>query len=83
MPAGDSQAIFRLLMGQNDKNRVFLESTRTNAANEPLDNWGTPYRIEMADDSRYTIRSAGPDKQFGDADDYVFDSQKLNFVETR
>lgn len=37
------------------------------------DPWGTPYQysLDSDDTGRYTIRSAGPDRQFGNEDDII------------
>src|SRR5882724_1539443 len=59
LPVGDSQAIFHSLMVAGEKSSDFLKFTHTNTSNEPLDSWGTPYRIEMAGDKAFLIRSAG------------------------
>ncbi len=84
LPAGDSTAMFQALMsGDNARKVPYLVSTRTNLNNQPLDYWGTPYQIEKLDDKKFLIRSAGPDRQFSNEDDYVFDGDKLKFIEKR
>ena len=40
-----------------------------------LDLWGTAYRILIASNNFVTVRSAGPNKQFGDEDDKVLTRQ--------
>jgi hypothetical protein len=53
---------------------------RTNRQGELVDVWGTPYQIKIESPSKFVIRSAGADGQFGDADDIVYDSSQHGFV---
>ena len=52
----------------------------TNSAGELRDWWDTPYRIEIAVQTNFVIRSAGRDRKFGDKNDIVFDSSKNDFA---
>ena len=45
-----------------------------------VDPWETPYQIQFFQQTNYIIRSAGKDKNFGDADDIIFNSVSNNFV---
>ncbi len=42
-----------------------------NSAGELCDRWGTPFHFHAISGTRMEIRSAGPDKKFGTADDAV------------
>jgi hypothetical protein len=53
---------------------------RTNAQGQILDLWKIPYQIEIVARTNFIIRSAGPDKVFGDRDDIVFNSVSNDFV---
>jgi hypothetical protein len=55
-------------------------NVRTNTINELLDFWDTPFRITTMPPTNFIVRSAGPDRQFGDADDIVFNSASNDFV---
>ena len=35
----------------------------------PVDSWGTPFQYQLKGDRDYVVISAGPDMQFGTADD--------------
>ena len=39
-----------------------------------------PYQIQIVAQTNFVIRSAGPNKKFGDADDIVFNSVSNDFV---
>jgi hypothetical protein len=52
----------------------------TNAAGEVVDVWRTPYRIKLIGPTNFSIRSASRNRNFGDADDIVFNSASNNFV---
>ena len=70
-PVGNSTQVFRRLAGDNPEKLIFLRvptsSVSTNG--EYLDQWGTPYEIKISATNRVTLRSAGANKLFGDADD--------------
>jgi hypothetical protein len=66
-------AILQALRGQNSKKLVFLDiDIRLLDENwSMVDPWRTPYLIQINSTNRASIRSAGPNKQFGDADDVI------------
>jgi Type II secretion system (T2SS), protein G len=72
-PAGDNAAIARALSGANPRKANFLNFTSQdlNTSGEVIDPWGTPYKFELQDGKPPSIRSAGPDRIFGDEDDLV------------
>ncbi len=63
-----------------DALRLNFGSDRTNSQGEILDIWKTPFRVEFIPPTNFVVRSAGPDKQFGNADDIVFNSTSNAFV---
>ncbi len=66
-PSGDNAAITRALRGDF----ITLKSRDMNPAGEVIDPWGTPYKFELQDGKPPSIRSAGPDRIFGDEDDLL------------
>ena len=52
----------------------------TNSAGEVVDVWRTPYQIRFIGPTNFIIRSASRSRNFGDADDIVFNSASNNFV---
>ena len=92
-PDGDSATIMNALMGDNPTHTPILVPSRgaTNQAGGWLDPWGTPYEvivppsIEIArkrsgpvlQQGSPVVKSAGPNKRFGDPDDIVMDWNKL------
>ena len=72
----DNSFIFHALFGTND----YRFGYRTNALGEVLDIWKMPYQIQIVAQTNFVIRSAGPNKQFGDADDIVFNSVSNDFA---
>jgi hypothetical protein len=77
----DAVEIFRKLRGENPDKKPFLHwETNVNSRGEMLDAWGTEYALTLQDRTNIVIRSAGPDKKFGDTDDIVFNSVSNNFV---
>jgi type II secretory pathway pseudopilin PulG len=52
----------------------------TNSQGEIVDYWKTPFQIENVAQTNFIIRSAGPNKIFGDADDVIFNSASNGFV---
>jgi hypothetical protein len=80
-PTGENSNIVSVLAGDNAKKIVFLNFRRImEHPNEMVDPWGTPYRIEFFQQTNFIIRSAGKDKIFGDADDFIFNSVSNDFV---
>lgn len=79
-PPGDTpKNIADSLLGKNPKQMIFLESSSkhgfTNAQGELVDPWDTLYQFTFTDD-QFEIRSAGPNRQFGDQDDEVYPETK-------
>jgi hypothetical protein len=52
----------------------------TNSQGEVVDYWKTPFQVENVVQTNFIIRSAGPNKIFGDADDIIFNSASNDFV---
>jgi len=71
-PIGSNADITGQLMGSNPKKIVFYEPSGKyiGPSGEVLDPWGTPVRIEIIG-GQVEVRSAGPDRIVGDADDQV------------
>ena len=63
----DDASLAREVFGTNA-----LPSGRLNSGGEIMDYWKTPFRIEFAGQTNFIIRSAGPNRKFGDKDDIVF-----------
>jgi hypothetical protein len=80
-PAGDNSAVFQTLFGLNPKQIRFLYPGKTNAAGEMLDPWKLPYKIEIISQTNFVVRSGGKNQIIGDADDYIFSSDKHDFVQ--
>lgn len=55
-------------------------ASRTNASVGLIDIWQTPFQITLVERTNFTIRSAGPDRQFSSADDIIFNSASNDFV---
>jgi hypothetical protein len=51
-----------------------------NSKGELLDVWNTPYQVKIEAQPNFIVRSAGPNKNFGDADDIIFNSASNGFV---
>jgi len=68
---GNNAELARILMGDNSRKIVFLDShqTRRNTQGEVVDPWGTPYKFSLVDGQPAVILSAGPNRLFGDQDD--------------
>jgi hypothetical protein len=60
-PTGDNGTILGTLRGSNPK--------KLNATGAFIDPWQTPYEIKIHSTNSVSIRSAGKNKRFGDADD--------------
>jgi len=92
-PEGDSVAILSALGGENSSHSNYLHAPPgvTNSAGFWLDAWGTPYEVSVAMPAETgsarpgpssplpspMVKSAGPNKAFGDADDIMVDWNKL------
>jgi hypothetical protein len=72
----DQQFIFSAVFADKRSSIWFS----TNTAGELLDVWRTPYQIELTGQTNFVIRSAGPNRHFGDEDDIVFNSISNAFV---
>ena len=70
-PTGDNSTIFGALRGTNPKKMMFLDvpPRSISADGAFVDPWETPYEIKVISTNRLSIRSAGKNKHFGDADD--------------
>jgi hypothetical protein len=68
MPAGDSSAVLETLRSENASRKVSPRPGHADQEWQVLDPWGTPWRIQ--DGERIEVRSAGPNRQFGDEDDF-------------
>jgi len=70
-PNGNTDAFFAALCGQNSRKRKFLEIDRLSQDSKGsfFDPWRTSYAIVTNSTNGLSIRSAGPNRRFGDADD--------------
>jgi Type II secretion system (T2SS), protein G len=77
-PTGDQGGFIRSLLGNNPRKIVFinLNPDRLISTGDYRDPWGTPYQIQSEADTNLFVRSAGPDKRFGDKDDQTLPAQK-------
>lgn len=73
-PVGENAEITAALTGANPAGFAFVPKNHPaiNAAGELCDRWGTPFRFHQLSGRQMEIRSAGPDKKFGTADDVEF-----------
>lgn len=55
-------------------------TSRTNASGKLIDIWQMPFQITFVEQTNFIVRSAGPNRQFGDADDIIFNSVSNDFV---
>jgi len=85
-PSADSEYFLKVLSSStsatNSSTLFYLKpwNTRTNALDGLPDCWGMALRMEMVGETNFIIRSAGPNRKFGDKDDIVFSSAANNFV---
>jgi len=72
-PVGENAEITRSLTGANTLSLALVpkDHPAINRAGEITDRWGTPFRFHQLSGTRMEIRSAGPDRRFGTADDAV------------
>jgi hypothetical protein len=70
-PVGENAEITASLAGDNPVKFAFIPRRHRaiNAAGELCDRWGTPFRFHQLSGTQMEIRSAGPDRKFGTADD--------------
>lgn len=69
-PSGTKVEIFKKLLGENARGIKFfsVNPKSVNSSGEFTDPWKTPYEMNIVQ-TNYTIRSAGPNRIFGDEDD--------------
>ena len=74
-PVGENNEITAALTGKNPVQFVFISRGHSaiNARGELCDRWGTPFHFHQISGTQMEIRSAGPDRKFGTADDVVSD----------
>lgn len=72
-PVGENREITTALTGDNPLKYRFIrhDHPAVNAQGELCDRWGTPFRFHQISGDDMEIRSAGPDRRFGTADDAV------------
>ena len=72
-PVGENREITAALTGDNPLKYRFIrhDHPAVNAQGELCDRWGTPFRFHQISGDDMQIRSAGPDRRFGTADDAV------------
>jgi hypothetical protein len=75
----ENSLIFQAVFGTNGLHRDYY-AKRTNSQGEVLDWWKTPYQIDILDRTNFVIRSAGPNRTFGDKDDIIFNSVSNDVV---
>ena len=71
-PTGDMATLLAILKGNNTRHVVFIDlpNEKINKRGEFIDPWGTPFEVSFVGaNGQVRIRSAGPDKKFGDKDD--------------
>ena len=73
-PVGENAEITAALAGANPLHFAFIPKNHRaiNARGELCDRWGTPFFFHQLSGTQMEIRSAGPDKKFGTADDVEF-----------
>ena len=72
-PVGENAMITATLTSPDDRGVVHLarDHRAINADGELCDRWGTPFLFHQLSGDKMEIRSAGPDRKFGTADDAV------------
>lgn len=73
-PVGENAEITAALTGKNPAQFAFISPHHRaiNTRGELCDRWGTPFRFHQVSGTQMEIRSAGPDRKFGTADDTQF-----------
>ena len=81
IPIGDNREITAALTGGNPLGYAFVpkDHPALNARGELCDRWGTPFRFHVLSRMQMEIRSAGPDRRFGTADDAEWAPWPRNF----
>lgn len=72
-PTGNNVALSKALAGENPKKIVLLAFKHIGKGGEMLDPWGNPYDIQVTEDGRLRIHSAGSNLTMGDADDILLE----------
>ena len=75
-PVGENSEIAAALAGDNPQHLVLIPRNHRafNERGELCDRWGTPYRFHQLSGEHMDLRSAGPDRKFGTADDALWSS---------
>jgi hypothetical protein len=75
-PVGENSEIAAALAGDNPQHLVLIPRNHRafNDRGELCDRWGTPFRFHALSGEHMDLRSAGPDRKFGTADDAVWSS---------
>lgn len=73
-PVGENEEITTALTGDNSLQLALIpkDHPAINGAGALCDRWGTPFRFHQISGTHMEIRSAGPDRKFGTADDAQF-----------
>lgn len=73
-PVGENEEITAALTGKNRFRFAFIapDHPAINARGQLCDRWGTPFFFHQTSGTQMEIRSSGPDKIKGTADDVVF-----------
>lgn len=73
-PVGENAEITAALAGENVLKFAFIirPHRAINAQGELCDRWGTPFRFHQLSGRQMEIRSAGPDRRFGNDDDAIW-----------
>jgi hypothetical protein len=81
IPIGDNREVTDALTGNNSLGYAFVPADHPaiNARGELCDRWGTPFRFHVLSRMQMEIRSAGPDRRFGSADDAEWAPWPRNF----
>jgi hypothetical protein len=81
IPIGDNREVTAALTGNNSLGYAFVPADHPaiNTRRELCDRWGTPFRFHVLSRMQMEIRSAGPDRRFGTADDAEWAPWPRNF----
>jgi hypothetical protein len=81
IPIGDNREVTAALTGTNSLGYAFVPADHPaiNTRRELCDRWGTPFRFHVLSRMQMEIRSAGPDRRFGTADDAEWAPWPRNF----
>ena len=77
-PPGNPAFVLNTLLGDNPRRIAFLitDPRSINSNGEYVDPWGPHYKIEIGGETNVFIRSAGPNRKFGDKDDPTWGDEK-------